>query len=346
MSTCDIIIPVWNQPEITKECIDSVEENTSYPHKLIIIDNASGRETKEFLEGLERKPGPKICLIRNRRNEGFIKAINNGIARSEAEFVCILNNDTVVTRGWLAEMVKLFGLDPKIGIVNPSSNSLGQKLPKAQRPDERGSEIKNQSGLFVETGSAFGFCMLMRRALFGEIGRFDEVYGRGNFDDTDLSLRAKREGYKTVRAFASFVYHREQSSFDAVKSFEKDFRKNKKVFESRWGRAKRVIVISKNTGPDFLEYLKNVLEKYSRKRAWVYVISPFFETKEFFERFSNLSFYHYKPPFFYIKAALKTIFKKKRPDIIYSDNALFSNFLAALKPIHGAKVKSLREIRK
>ena len=339
--SCDIIIPIWNQPEVTKACIDSIERNTFFPHKLVIIDNASGDETAGYLLGLKRSLGPKVKLIKNKKNIGFIKAVNDGIALSSAEFVCVLNNDTIVTEGWLKEMVKLFDIDPKIGIVNPSSNSLGQKAPDGTSLDEYARDGKKASGSFVELGSAFGFCMLMKRKLFGRIGRFDEVYGVGNFDDTDLSMRAKREGYKTVRAIASYVYHKEQSSFNNMRTFERDFRKNKKIFESRWGKTKRVIVILEEINTDSREALRDILKEHAKEKSWVYVISPHFQTKEFFEKFSNLTFYHYRHPFFYTMAFFKIAFKKKRPHIIYGDNDLFLNLLGTLKVDSGAKIKKI-----
>ena len=72
---CDIIIPIWNQVESTKECIEYLINNTSFPYSLILVDNGSDRKTKEYLETLR----DRATLIRNEKNEGFVKAINQGL---------------------------------------------------------------------------------------------------------------------------------------------------------------------------------------------------------------------------------------------------------------------------
>ena len=89
---CDIIMPVWDQLEFTKECITSINNNTKYPIRLIIIDNASKRNTKEYLSSLAGEVNFEIKLIRNEENLGFVKAVNQGLKESSAPYICILNN--------------------------------------------------------------------------------------------------------------------------------------------------------------------------------------------------------------------------------------------------------------
>ena len=334
MSKCDIIIPVWNQLEDTKDCIDSILRNTKYPYR-IIIDNASDQETASYLDSLAKEG---IFLIRNKQNEGFIKAVNNGIRASNAEFVCILNNDTIVTNGWIGEMIKVLEKNASIGLVNPSSNTLGQNTKEGLTLDMHAKEIKHQTGQFVELGNAFGFCMLVRRKLFDKIGLFDEGYGMGYFEDTDLSLRAKQKGYKAVRAFSSYVYHKESVSFKLLKSFNKDFKENKRIFEQKWGKTKRIMVVLKDVNLRTLDYLKDIIKRHARERSWVYVISPFFETKEFFERNSNITFYPIKK-FFYLRAFLKILFKKKKINTIFCKKGLF---FKVLKILHGSKIENVQ----
>ncbi len=323
MQSCDIIIPIWNNLALTKTCIDSICRNTSYPYRLILVDNASNIETKDYLGQLQKacKSG-EIILKQNDKNEGYIKAVNAGIALSNAEYVCILNNDTIVTKNWLKEMILLMERHKDIGIVNPSSNTLGQKKPRGVSFESFVKGFEGQSARFAEIGAAIGFCLLARRRLFDEIGLFDEVYGMGNFDDTDLSLRAKEKGYKIVRALASYVYHKEQASFNFLKSFDKDFKRNKKIFEAKWGKTLRAMVIVKKLNQNSLVYLREILKKYAKEKSWVYIICPATNTKEFFEKYSNITFYHYGKAF-YLKAFFKLLFKKKRISVLYSDSPNF-----------------------
>ena len=340
MSRCDIVIPVWNRLEDTADCLGSVGKSTLYPYRLVIIDNASGEETAGYLRGLAKERPGDILLIRNEKNTGFIKAVNKGIRASDSEFVCVLNNDTLVAPGWLREMVEVINKDPGIGIVNPSSNTLGQRLPGDMTLVEHARESKPHSGCFVETGSAFGFCMLARRKLFDEIGLLDESYGMGNFDDTDFSLRAKEKGYKTVRAVAAYVHHKEQRSFNLRRTFRKDFARNRKIFESRWGRTRRIIVVLDSANSESLARLADILKENAKEKSWVYVITPCFDTTKFYRAYSNLSFYHPKL-FFHAAAFFKILFKRKKPDVIYSRKGAFSALLKTAGTLRGAEIKNV-----
>ena len=127
---CDIIIPVWNELETTRKCVDSLVKNTGYPFKLIVVDNASDRETAFYLAALKTRADISADLIRNNENFGFAKAVNQGIAASDAPYVCIMNNDTIVSAGWLEEMMNVMAAHSEIGILNPSSNTSGQGGPE------------------------------------------------------------------------------------------------------------------------------------------------------------------------------------------------------------------------
>ncbi len=327
MSQCDIIIPVWNQLKSTRECVFSIMENTYYPYRIVVIDNGSDPETRDFLNDFAEREKERVVLLRNAVNEGFIKAVNKGVAVSDSEFVCLLNNDTVVTKSWLNEMINVMNKDPSIGIVNPSSNSLGQRIPAGMAFNEYAEKIKAQSGQCVDLGTAFGFCYLVRRKLFSEIGLFDEIYGMGNFEETDFSMKARKKGYKIVRALASYVYHKEgSSSFSLLERFKEEFEKNKMIFESRWGRMKRILVIVRNAQGNQSMCLEKLLGKYARENSWVYIISPLCDTRKFYKKYSNLTFYHFNRAF-YLMAFFKLIFKKKKLDDIYVDSPAFFRFL-------------------
>ncbi|GAI90090.1 unnamed protein product, partial [marine sediment metagenome] len=264
MSKCDIIIPVWNQLKATKRCLDSLLQNTTFDFNLIIVDNGSGKKTEDFLKDFERNnPKYGIILIRNEKNKGFVKAVNQGIRESRADYICILNNDTIVTEGWLSEMIKILQINPGIGIVNPSSNNLGQKPARGQKIEDYVSALKSGSGKYAELMNGLGFCMLIKKSLIEEIGLFDEIYGMGNFEDTDFSMRAKRKGYLCVRALGAYVYHKENTSFNVFRQYHCEFEKNKKIFESRWGKQKRILFVLSKGMPDRLyeQRINNELNK-------------------------------------------------------------------------------------
>ena len=337
MSQCDIIIPVWNQWEATKRCLESIEKNTTYPVSIIIIDNASDDKTAQSLADFKTKTTLDISVVRNQENEGFVKAVNKGASLSSAEYICIMNNDTIVSKGWLREMVTIIEENPDIGIVNPSSNNLGQHLPKGITLDEHAEDIKSQKGRYTELGSALGFCMLTKKKIFDKIGPFDEVFGMGNFEDTDFSYRVKKAGHKAVRALGSYVLHEESSSFKMFKHFKRDFEKNKKIFEARWGKPKRLLFIISSDNADDKFFC--TVEREIGKNNWVYVAHA--GDKIFPEdRHSRIIVYNFGS-YFTTKIICKILFKKKKFDEIYCDDANLLNLIKLFRPLHRAQLLTI-----
>ncbi len=252
---CDIIIPIWNELDLTRRCLESIRSGTHWPVRLTLIDNGSEVPTRGFLEQFSKKHDGGIQLIQNAKNLGFIKAVNQGIQQSNHPWVCLLNNDTLVTEGWLTEMIRVAEQDDAIALINPSSNTLGSKPPGKDPEAIRiyAKEIaRNGVGKTRELSMAVGFCMLIRRKVIDQIGLFDEQYGLGNFEDADFSKRALKEGYRCVQALGAYVYHEEKVSFKKQAQWEKAFAENQKVFYQKWGRPLR-IVLEASEQPEWMQ---------------------------------------------------------------------------------------------
>lgn len=322
MSRCDIVIPVWNQLKSTDACLKSVLQNTHCEYSLIIVDNGSNSKTKQFLEDLrDRIQERRVTLVRNETNQGFVKAANQGIRVSTAEYICLLNNDTIVTSGWLTELMHLASKYPKLGVINPSSNNLGQKISFGKSLEEYAASFASNTGEYVELMSCIGFCMLIKRSLIGEIGVFDEVYGMGNFEDTDFSMRTKEKGYLCVRAQGAYVYHKENTSFKVFGRYPREFEKNRKIFESRWGKAKRVLFAIEDTSEEKNVKLKVKIEKEIKAGNWVFVSSKGDNLIRRLSNHSSLKIYNFNSAFHAIRVFLKILVKKKKFDVIYTDSA-------------------------
>ena len=233
---CDIIIPVWNERELTKACIESLRKNTRYPYRLIIVDNGSEPATENYLKNLKNE-FEDFLLVRNTENLGFVKAVNQGFGASGNPYVCVLNNDTAAHDGWLELLVKIAEIpDASIGIVNPTSNIFGKNSPD-------GNQLEWQ-----ELDTARGFCMLIKREVIKRIGLFDEAYGIGYFEEKDFSRRARNAGYVCARAKASFVYHKDRASFDKIEARDEIFKRNEAIYRKKWGRALSIALIAENAG--------------------------------------------------------------------------------------------------
>jgi GT2 family glycosyltransferase len=328
---CDIIIPVWNKAAFTRDCVDSVSRNTDAGYRIIIVDNGSDAETRRYLEGLGRDNAAFITVARNEKNIGFVKAANQGLRLSDAPYTCLLNNDTIVAKGWLAEMLKVADSAGDIGIVNPSSNNLGQRPARGESVDDYAARLlKEETGAYVELGSAVGFCMLIKRGVIDKIGLFDEIYGMGNFEDTDFSRRAIRAGFRCVRACGAYVYHKEGTSFVRSKRFDEEFAANRAIYESRWGAQRRILYIVSDRGVPLSETDTKEMLSAARGGNWVYIYAKESSDTSRIPEHSNIVVKRFPDSFFRIRTALKILTKKKKFDQIL-DGSLSRNSFCSKK---------------
>lgn len=236
---CDIIIPVWNQLAYTRRCLESIRRHTDCPYRIIVIDNGSEKETKDYLDSIKGGDG-ELLVIANETNQGYIKAINQGLAAARSDYICLLNNDTVVSEGWLSRMISLAEGDKRIGMVNPLGNE-GKKSKDLSQLAQISSALSAKRGEYLEVERCSGFCLLLKREVFEAVGYFDENFGLGYFEDSDYGERARQKGYLSVRALDSYVYHHIGTSFHEVEERQRLFERNKKLFWHKWGRTPQII---------------------------------------------------------------------------------------------------------
>ena len=102
-----IIIPVWGQLEFTQQCLASLKEHTRPAWELIVIDNGSNDATAAYLAGVRDMASVPVTVVTNTTNLGFPAAINQGLRLARGEYLVLLNNDVVVTDGWLDQLIAL-----------------------------------------------------------------------------------------------------------------------------------------------------------------------------------------------------------------------------------------------
>lgn len=208
-----IVILTRNGIELTRACVDSIARCTPEPYELVMVDNGSTDGTLEWLRTL---PG-EVVVIANDTNLGFGAGCNQGIAAATGERILLLNNDVVVTPGWLGALHRELDADPSVGIVGPRSN----RVAGAQIVAEPAYDLATLDGLedwaatwstqHAQQSSAalrlIGFCMLVERAVFDRIGGFDLRFGLGNFEDDDICLRAAVAGWSMRIVHDSYIHH-------------------------------------------------------------------------------------------------------------------------------------------
>ena len=215
----DIVIPVYADAPGTRACIESVFRcsGESLGQVIVINDCSPDAEMAPMLAELQLKHS-EMVLITNEANLGFVRSANRGLALRRQDVV-LLNNDTVVTPGWLSEMLEVAYAHDRVAAVVPLSNNASIcSVPAYCEPTDmrelEGHDLKLDSlPRFTAIPTGVGFCMLMRHVVLNMIGGFDPAYGRGYNEENDWSMRAQTLGFIVVRANRALVYHLGAASF-------------------------------------------------------------------------------------------------------------------------------------
>ncbi|MDD5298392.1 MAG: glycosyltransferase [Rhodocyclaceae bacterium] len=227
-ASVDIIVCVHNALTDSSACLASVQRHTTAPYKLILVDDGSDEPTARFLSAFSGRH--QATLLRNDMAKGYTRAANQGLRTSTAEYVVLLNSDTVVSQGWIDRMIHCARSDETIGIVGPLSNTASwQSIPDyesdgdwADNPLPNGVDIdamanwvgRHSKYLYPRMPFLNGFCLLLRRSVIETIGYFDEEnfpYGYG--EENDFCLRARAAGFFLALADDTYVFHAQSRSY-------------------------------------------------------------------------------------------------------------------------------------
>ena len=238
-----IIILTYNNLEFTRQCVESVLEYThDLGYELILVDNASSDGTQDYLR-LLANAHPNVRFLLNEKNEGFARGNNLGAAMAQGAVIVFLNNDTIVTHGWLPGLLNKLE-DPKVGMVGPVTNSSGNEsrikvdyTSIEEMPDFARKLSEVQSGKSFEISMLAFLCVALRREVYEEIGPLDERFGVGMFEDDDYALRLKAKGYKLLCVEDVFIHHWGSATFSRLDAAEfwSLFQRNLRLYEEKWG---------------------------------------------------------------------------------------------------------------
>jgi GT2 family glycosyltransferase len=241
----NIIIVTLNAAEYTKKCIESVRKyTTDSPHIITVVDNGSSETTLDYL-----RSQPDLTLIANESNVGYGQAVLQGYESAATNLVCVLNNDIVVSPGWLNSMVKTMHQNPEIAILGPLrpagfcihpylnqdtravlNTTRGHELPSPDEWLNRFCAPYTYKSFVKEVKSANNFgikyltgppsfistcCALINTDAANKSGGIarPKDYKWGS-DDVDLSWRVSTHGYKLAITSDTYVHHFKHVSAD------------------------------------------------------------------------------------------------------------------------------------
>ena len=215
------IIPLFNNLALTRACVASLQATlpSGLPHEIIFVDDGSTDETRSWLATLT----PPFRVVLNDHNLGYAAANNRAIAIARGEFLALLNNDLVLLPRWLepmlgahrslADRAGLIGniqLDARTGAVDHAGIIITQQ-GKPAHDRALPSPFSRFWATVRPVPAVTGACVLVERALWQQLGGFDEGYVNGG-EDVDLCFRARALGRVNAVALTSVVRHHVSAS--------------------------------------------------------------------------------------------------------------------------------------
>lgn len=246
-----LLIPTRNGVDILQPCVDAILSRTDYPElEVIILDNQTDcPRTLRYMQSVTRDSRVRVLTWDHPFN---YSAINNfGATQARGDIIGLINNDIEpINRDWLREMVS-HAMRPEVGCVgaklyysNDTIQHAGVILGiggvaghshKYLERDARGYE--NRLKLVQNLSAVTGACLLLRKAVFDEVGGLEEANLAVAFNDVDLCLRVREAGYRNVWTPYAEAYHHESVSRGADDTPEKRERADREAvyMRERWG---------------------------------------------------------------------------------------------------------------
>jgi len=235
-SLVSIIIPCCGMIEYTQLCVPSILRHTPKPpFELIFLDIGSLDGTAKYLAGIKAASSFRVEIVRTPTDLGISDACKEAIGLARGDYLVLLNNDTVVTDGWLQQMISLATASLTFGMVGPMSNyapeaQLVEAVPYRVKP-RRGSglprgaaaELLDLEGMhafargfreerkskWIEVERLGGFCLLIKRQVIDRIAlpKLEEWTDLSLFDTDILSVKARQAGFTLACCRDLFIHH-------------------------------------------------------------------------------------------------------------------------------------------
>ena len=231
-----ILVPCCGMIEYTKLCVPSILRHSRPPIELIFLDIGSLDGTAEYLAGIKAASSARVEVVRTPADLGISDVCKEALAEARGEYLVLLNNDTVVTEGWLQQLISLVGMSPALGMAGPMSNyaappQLVETVPYRTKPKRarapsrfRADDVlvdvdavsafarefrEKAKGKWMEVERLGGFCLLLKRHVLERIGlvHLNKWTDLSLFDTDILSVKARQAGFTLACCRDLFIHH-------------------------------------------------------------------------------------------------------------------------------------------
>jgi len=216
-----VVILNWNGEQFLRHFLPAVVKHTANDEaEVVVADNGSTDGSLAYIEGAF----PQVRAIKFDQNYGFTGGYNRAIAQVNSTYTVLLNSDVDVPKGWLAPLIAHMDANPNVGACMPKIRSFakptefeyagaaGGFIDVLGYPFCRGrmlSTIEHDRNQYNDTRNIFwatGACMVVRTALFKELGGLDDDFF-AHMEEIDLCWRMQNAGYKIAYVGSSEVFH-------------------------------------------------------------------------------------------------------------------------------------------
>ena len=215
-----VIIPVYRGLTDLLTCLRSlsVHRATEPTFEVILLDDCP---TEPVLWAIPDSGG--LIKIANRQNQGFLLTCNRGAAAARGPFLCFLNSDTIVSAGWLRNLVEALRDVPGAALAGGmlleaggTIQSAGWRVLANGWGEPIGAGGDPRSGAYTyrrPVDCVTGACFMIPSSVFEELGGFDPLYAPAFYEEFDLAFRARERGLKVIYEPRSRVVHLGSASY-------------------------------------------------------------------------------------------------------------------------------------
>lgn len=269
-----VIIPNFNGKNLLEKNLPKVLKLSA--DEFIIIDDASTDESVVFIS----KNYPKIKIIKNDKNLGFIKSVNRGVKESLGEVIILLNNDVVPSLDFTEIISKYFDSSKVFAVSfnEPNWSYAVGKFENGLVEHSPGPKTDKPHISFWASGGSAAFS----KKIWEELHGFDEIYEPFYWEDIDLSYRAWKSGYEIWWEPKAIVAHEHETTISSHYS---------KKYINTISERNRLLFIWKNIKDENLikEHRKNLFKKLKNIRYWKIIIKALFKSGQIKNKKYNIS---------------------------------------------------------